>query len=332
MIYQDIIQKIQEAGLRGRGGAGFSAHLKWEAVKNAPGEKKYVICNAAEGEPGVSKDGFLLENHPAEVIQGIRIAVEFLGAAAAFIYLRKDYYDKFQTKLKDAIGDLPIKLFKKTSGYLGGEETVLLEDMEGRRPEPREKPPYPTERGLYGCPTLINNAETFYDIARIAAGKYERKRFYSLSGDIRHPGVYELPEDWGVGKILQETDNWPEADFFVQSGGGASGEILTSAETDKPVGGAGAIIVYDRQKTNPVELMRRWTGFYLRENCGQCVPCREGVCRLNEILTQPEINWELLRDILFSLRETSFCALGNGVAAPFVGLLEKIIKNQSDGR
>lgn len=323
----NIIQKIKESGLTGRGGAGFPTWQKWEAVKNAPGEKKYVICNASEGEPGVMKDGFILENYPEEFLDGVKVAMEYLGASEGYIYLRKDYYDKFKAKLVELTKNLPITLFREPGGYLCGEESTLIESIEGNRFEPRDKPPFPTQVGLFGFPTLVNNLETFYWISKISKDEYHKSRFYSLNGDINNPGVFEFLEDYSIEKVLKETNNFPEKPFFVQIGGGASGNILTQEELSEKVSGAGAIIVYDKEKTDLKKLMKKWIDFYSNENCGKCTPCREGVFRIKELLDSKDMDMEKLKDILFALRETSFCPLGKGVTIPLESLLEKIAKN-----
>lgn len=322
----NIIEKIKESGLTGRGGAGFPTGQKWESVKNASGDKKYVIVNASEGEPGVMKDGFILENYPEQVIEGVKIALETFANSEAYIYLRKDYYDKFKSKLVELTKDLPITLFKEPGGYLCGEESTLIESIEGNRFEPRIKPPFPTESGLYGCPTLVNNLETFYYVSKIAKDEYKGDRFYSITGDISNPGVFEFPENYSIDKILQETKNFPEKPFFVQVGGGASGIVKTHKELDEKASGAGLIIVYDKEKTNPDDLMKKWIDFYFNENCGKCVPCREGVYRIKEMLDGGNIDEEKLKDILFALKESSFCPLGKSVTAPFETLMRKIYK------
>ena len=213
-----------------------------------------------------------------------------------------------------------------------GEESTLIESIEGHRFEPRIKPPFPTQVGLYGCPTLVNNLETFYYISKISKDEYHGNRFYSITGDVSNPGVFEFPETLSIEKILKETNNFPENPFFVQVGGGASGMIKvqtvkTHEELDDKVGGAGSIIVYDKEKTDPKKLMKKWVDFYFNENCGKCVPCREGVYRIKELLDRDlrdEKDMEKLKDIIFVLKETSFCPLGKSVSAPFESFLEKI--------
>jgi NADH:ubiquinone oxidoreductase subunit F (NADH-binding) len=320
-----IIDKIEKAKLLGRGGAGFPACYKWRAVKNASGFKKYIICNASEGEPDVFKDKYILENYPEEVINGIEIALNEIGNSSAYIYLNSKYYLKFKNKLEKLIGHLPIEIFKKPENYIGGEETTLLNVIEGKREEPRMKPPFPTESGLFGCPTLINNVETFYHVSKIEKDEYKGTKFYSISGDVKHKGVFELSEIWSIKKILRETNNWPNFDFFVKTGGGATGSILLKDELDGLVEGAGAIIVFDTQKTKLIPLMKKWAEFFLNGNCDKCTPCREGMYRILEVLNSgKELDKQILDDIFFVLEKTSYCPLGKGAYKTFKDLINKI--------
>jgi NADH:ubiquinone oxidoreductase subunit F (NADH-binding) len=324
---KNIIAKLKKENLLGRGGAEFPTGLKWEMVKKAKAKKKYVICNASEGEPGVFKDGFILENYPEKIVQGIEIAMETIGNKniSAYIYLRKDYYQRFGKKLKKIIEDLPISFFKKPDGYFAGEETSLLNAIEGKILEPREKPPFPTEKGLFDYPTLINNVETFYCVAKIDENKYKKTRFYSISeNNSKDKNVYELPIDWTIEKILKETKNFPKFDFFVQIGGGASGKILSSSELNQKVGGSGAIVIYDFEKTDPFELMKKWADFFFIGNCNKCVPCREGIYRIREMIEKKKIDEKILKDLFFVLKETSFCPLGKTAVVPFESLIKKI--------
>ena len=321
----NIINKIEKANLSGRSGSAFPTALKWQMVKKEKAEKKYIICNGSEGEPNISKDGFILEKYPEEVIKGIKIALKTIDKSSAYLYLRKDYLQKFSRNLKKLIGNSKITLFKKPGGYLAGEETSICEAIEGKKPEPRTKPPFPTQVGLWGCPTLVNNLETFYYVAKIAENQYKGTRFYSISGNVKKEGVFELPENWPVKKILKETGNWPDFDFFVQIGGGASGQIMLPSELNQPAQGIGGIIVYDRRKTDFISLMKKWAEFFHKENCDKCLPCREGVFRIAEMLKKGKIDKELLNDLLFVLDETSLCALGKNVARPFKSLIDKVL-------
>lgn len=329
----EIIEKIKKAGLKGRGGAGFPTGMKWESVAKATennkdkDKKAYVICNGSEGEPGVSKDDYILDNYPEEVVNGIKIALETFNAEEAYFVLNHSLFEKYAEDLEKIIGKAKIKLFKKTGGYLCGEESTMIESVEGKeRKEPRDKPPYPTEQGLWGCPTLVNNVETFYSISLISKGEYKQERFYTISGDVKKPGVFKLPEHWPMEKILHKTGNFPEEKFFIQAGGAASGMIFTDEELNQEACGMAAIVIYLFSKTDLKELMKKWVEFFFAENCGKCVPCREGVYRIKEILEKEEIDYETLKDILFNLKESSFCPFGKAVAVPFGSLLEKIIK------
>jgi NADH:ubiquinone oxidoreductase subunit F (NADH-binding) len=323
---QDIISKLKEANLTGRGGAGFPAALKWEAVKNTLAEKKYVVANGSEGEMDIWKDGYILEKYPEDLVAGVKLAVEAVNATKGYIYLRHDYFKKFKKSLEKNIGKAPIEVFKEFGGYIGGEETALLNSLEGKRCEPRMKPPRTSEYGLFGCPTVVNNIETFYWAAKINKGEYKNTKFYSIGGQIKKPGVYELPIEASIKEILEQTNNFPDFPFFLQIGGGSSGEILASQETNQKAGGAAGIIVFHLEKTKSLELVKKWSDFFLKETCGQCTPCREGVYRLREILAQNEINQDLFKEIFFNLKQSSFCAFGRSVPCPFETLIKKIWK------
>jgi NADH:ubiquinone oxidoreductase subunit F (NADH-binding) len=321
----NIVQKLKEQNLLGRGGAGFPAWQKWEIAKNTVSAKKYIICNGSEGEPGVFKDGFILENYPEAVVMGVKIALKEINNSSAYIYLRKDYYKKFKLKLEKLIKDFPIVIFQENGGYLAGEETTLISDIEGKkRLEPKMKPPFPPQSGLFGCPTIVNNVETFYFISKIASDDYKKTRFYSISGDVKNKGVFELPEDYPISEVLSKTKNYPDFDFFIQVGGGASGEILLKEELSRTACGAGAIIVFNKKKTNLLSLMKKWADFFTKENCDKCVPCREGIFRIFDMLKKGKIDQNQIKDIFFVLRETSFCALGKSAVIPFESLLNKI--------
>lgn len=333
----DILQKIKQANLVGRGGACFPTATKWEMVKNAPGEKKYVVCNASEGEPGVKKDGYILEHYPERVIDGMRIAVDFLSLGGkagktvvdvrVYIYINPEYYKKFVQKLSEIIGEAPIEIFKKPegAGYIGGEETSVLNAIEGKRIEPRLRPPFPTTNGLWNCPTIINNVETLYNVSLVASGEYKKTRFYTINGDCLWTGVYEFPDDWTIEKILKETNNYPGFEFFAQIGGDGSGEVLNNKQLKRPAAGAGSITVYSVFKYKPIELLQKWLDFFLNQSCGQCAPCREGVYRLSEIVKLPKPDWKLFGDLLNNLSDTAFCGLGCVVPVPIKSYFDNVL-------
>jgi len=321
-----IIKKLKESGLKGRGGGAFPVGLKWELAKKAKGKIKYVICNASEGEPNVFKDGYLLKNHLEEVINGIDIAMKTIAAETGYLYINSNYYEEMKEKIAQAIGKRKIVVFKKKAKYIGGEETAICESIEGKRAEPRKKPPFLTDSGLFNCPTLMNNVETFYYVSKVAEGKYEKKRFYSINGDVENPGVYELPEEMTIFEVLKKTSNYPSFDFFAQIGGGASGEIMIMEELNRPATGAGSITIYNKKKTDVFVLMEKWAEFFHLGNCDKCVPCREGAYRLYEMVKSKKLDYDVLDNLFLSLKESSFCALGRGIPVPFVSLIEKVIK------
>jgi NADH:ubiquinone oxidoreductase subunit F (NADH-binding) len=325
-----MINKIKEAGLVGRGGGGFSTGEKWEIVKNDPRKEKYVICNGAEGELGVFKDKYILENHLEEVVNGVSLAMKEMDAIKGYIYLRGDYYDLFEERLKKIIND-NIEIYRKPDvGYIGGEETVVCEIIEGNSAIPRIKPPYLAESGLFGSPTLINNVETFYWISKISKDEYSQKRFYSLSGAMKNLGVFEFGENETIKDILVKTDNLPEFDFFVQAGGGASGIILLPSELDRKVEGIGSIIVFEKEKTDYFGLMEKWSDFFHNGNCDKCTPCREGMYKINEMIRNREIDYDRLEEIFLSLEKSSFCPLGRGIIRPLKSFIEKIFKYEKN--
>jgi len=316
MMGKDIISKLKQSQLLGRSGSNFPTGLKWEIVKKSKAKRKYIICNGAEGEPGVFKDYFILKNYLEEVVNGVKIALKTIDDSAAFIYLRKDYFDKLEDKLKRLTKDYPILLFKKKGGYLSGDETSICEIIEGRAGEPRIKPPHISKAGLFGLPTLINNVETFYYVSKIAKDEYDKTRFYTISGKVKNPGVFQLPTNWSIKKILQKTNNYPKFKFFVKIGGKMMGEILLSQELNSQAKGAGAIIIYDA-KTKPLKLMKELSEFFMNENCDKCVPCREGIYRINDMFKKNRVDKKLLDDIIFVLKKTSLCSLGKGAAFSF---------------
>lgn len=322
---EDVIARIKESGLTGRGGAGFPTGIKWEMVKKQEAKKKYIICNGSEGEPGVFKDLYLLENYPEVVVEGIKIALETIDNSTAYFYLNKEYYKKFKIKLETLCKGLPVVIFEKHWGYLGGEETAACEVIEGKRPIVRKKPPFPGEAGLWGFPTLINNIETFYHIAKIMKGEYKNTKFFCISGAVKEKCVREFPADYTIRQVLEESGNFPDFDFFVQVGGGATGEILLPTELDQPVKGTAAIIVFDKAKTDLYELMQSWADFFMVENCDKCVPCREGAYRISEMIKTKKLDREFLDDLFFVLENTSFCTLGKSVAVPFRSLINKVL-------
>ncbi len=211
-----MIDKIKELDLRGRSGSFFPVSTKWESFKNQNQKEKYIICNGAEGEPDVFKDGYILENFPHEVVGGIKFCLYYFKAKKAFIYLRKDYYRDFNTRLRREIEDGSIGFKIKEDSYIAGEETAIINSIEGKRAEPKKKPPFPTEKGLWGYPTLIHNTETFYCISRIEKGLYEGERFFHVSGKVPNRGTFLFKHNTTIREALEKSGNMPHFPFFLQ--------------------------------------------------------------------------------------------------------------------
>ncbi|MFA5753928.1 MAG: NADH-ubiquinone oxidoreductase-F iron-sulfur binding region domain-containing protein [Patescibacteria group bacterium] len=336
----NILSKISDAGLVGRGGASYPTAKKWTAVKSALAAKKqgYIIVNGAEGEPGVKKDGYLFKHHALDVMRGVHLADQFLGTKKIkkiYLFLNHDYYQNYQGIIRRVLDDKEFRAIKDkveffikpaVLTYISGEETALLNLIEGKKVQPRLKPPYPTEHGLYGRPTLIANPETFYNVSLVAQGKYEEKRFYTVEGFVKHPGVYSLAASATIEEVLKATGNYPSSSFFVQVGGNACGEVLNSEQLSNPVTGAGSVMVYDLERTNEEKLFKYWLNFYQEQSCGQCTSCREGTYRLMEIINRQNIDKHLFWEILETMEDSSFCPLGYNLSVPFKSYFNNIFK------
>ncbi|MCX7956266.1 MAG: hypothetical protein N2593_04170, partial [Patescibacteria group bacterium] len=311
-------------------GAGYPTGIKWEEMYKKNHSLIYICVNGSEGEPGTKKDGYILENYLKELLEGIRIAYFlFPQTKKIYLYLRKDYFEKYKEKINKLKGSLPLEVFKEPGGYLCGENTVLVNSIEGKRWEPRRKPPYISQVGLFGKPTIVNNIETFYRIYEIVNDKYQNKRFYTIGGDANNSGVYDLPVSSTIGEILRLTKNKITKDNFVQLGGGASGIFYTYEELDNQSAdfGTGVILIYNKNKINLTEIFKEKLEFLIKENCGKCTPCREGLFQLyqlvkNNDLTQEKNNF-FIYDLIENLKTASFCGLGGGAGASFESLWKK---------
>lgn len=332
---QKLLQKIEEAALVGRGGAAFPVALKWRAVKEEIDKKKtssaYIVANGAEGEPGVRKDGNILIKESQDFVLGLNLALNFLGVnkvERVYLFLNKDYFSKTKKEVLKVLASdkcylnlsKKIEFFLKPegSGYIGGEESAILNIIEGKRTEPRYRPPYPTTSGLFNQATLVNNIETFLDVALAAKNQYRGERLFTISGFVKKPGVYRFPALMSINEVLRKSGNYPNSDFFVQIGGNVSGEILNSQQLDIPVESAASIMVYDRKRTEEKKLFSYWLKFYFNNSCGQCTTCREGTYRLLEMFSSSNYNEKEFWDLVFALDDNSFCALGSSLPIPLV--------------
>ena len=345
-----VIAQVEASKLVGRGGAAFPAGIKWRAVADA-GSEKYVVCNADESEPGTFKDRVLMEGDPYAVIEAVAIAGIATGAARSYIYIRGEYPRSTQ-RLQAAIDEFeaaglldsscPIEIRRGAGAYICGEETALFNSIEGYRGEPRNKPPFPTQAGLFGRPTLVNNVETLANIPRIllmggaefAGIGTEGSRgpkLFCLSGHVARPGVYEAPFGITVRGLI-ELAGGVAGSGTLQAVlvGGAAGAFLAPAELDAPftfegmraIGatvGSAVVIPFD-DTVDLGSILLRIAEFFRHESCGQCVPCRIGTVRQEELLKRlrngrtvgtQEQERALLRDISQVMRDASICGLGH---------------------
>ncbi len=349
MTGQQVIEQIKASGLRGRGGAGFPCGLKWELASKTGNGQKFIICNADEGEVGTFKDRYLLENDPFALVEGIAIASYAVGARQAYIYLRQEYHyllDRLNSAISQVaergFRDLPkIEIVEGAGAYICGEESALMESIEGSRGEPRYRPPFPPSKGLFGKPTVINNVETLMNIPQIinngpdwfaAIGTDGSKgtKVFSVSGDVERPGVYELV----LGSDLRElvVDLAKANDIQAVQVGGAAGRLLPGWMLDTPLSyesvlGSGAVTVLD-QTRDIIDVVYRTIQFFAEESCGKCAPCREGTEVMVEILGRMVRgngrgdDIEALEDLSEVMKLSSLCGLGQSAPVAVLDSLE----------
>lgn len=361
----DIIETVKKSGLRGRGGAAFSTGLKWSFMPKVTDKPKFLCVNGDESEPGSFKDRQIFEYNPHQLIEGILISCYAIGARTAYIYIRGEY-DKWikmmQTALDDAysrgfVGDkmketfsssfsCDIFIHKGAGAYICGEESSLMNSIEGQRPYPRVKPPFPAQNGLWGNPTTINNVETISNIpaiikngwewfASIGEPKHPGTLLFGVSGHVNKPGVYELPTGTLLTEIIEKYAGGVIGDKKIKCiiPGGTSmpplkGDAIEGlkmdAESLRAAGsaiGTGGIIVMD-EDTDLVEVLARMTKFYYHESCGQCTPCREGTGWMLKILNRildgngAKSDLDLLISVANNIDGNTVCALGEAAAWP----------------
>jgi NADH-quinone oxidoreductase subunit F len=324
---ENLIQMVKDSGLRGRGGAGFPAGLKWGFIPKDPGIQKYLCCNADEGEPGTFKDRAIIENNPHLLIEGMIIASYAIGAAKAYIYIRGEFAigaRRLEDAVKEAYGggylgenilgsgfSLDIFVHRGAGAYICGEETALLESIEGFRGHPRRKPPFPALSGLYGKPTVINNVETLSCVpsivekgpkwfAGIGPAKSSGPKIFGVSGHVERPGLYELPMGTPLKEIIFDHSGGVRGGKRLKAviPGGVTAPVLTEEDLDTPMDfdslaakgsmlGSGAIVVMD-ETTCMVKAAYIIMRFFSHESCGKCTPCREGTLWMMRILKRLE--------------------------------------------
>lgn len=363
---EDVIGEITKSGLRGRGGAGFPTGLKWRFVAQAKGHPKYVICNADESEPGTFKDRLILEGDPHSVLEAMVIAGYAVGANEGYIYVRGEYrlaQERLARAIaqaremgflgKDIFGsgfDFDIHIHAGAGAYICGEETALIESLEGKRGEPRARPPYPTTHGLWGKPTLVNNVETLANvppIIRNGAAWYKQfgtpsspgTKVYTILGNVNVAGLIEVPMGITLREVIAIYGKGMRngAAFKLAQTGGSSGSIIPASLQDTPMDfdsynragvslGSGALLICD-ENTCVVDLARVLLNFFRRETCGKCTPCRIGTERAYQILTGLAEGIGQLSDlddlqvIAKAMTELSNCGLGQSAAVPVRDIL-----------
>lgn len=341
MTPEQVTDEIKASGLRGRGGAGFPCGIKWEGARKSPGDEKYVICNADEGEVGTFKDRYILERDPFTLIEGIAIAGYAIGAKTGYIYLRAEYH-RFLSLLQGAIDQarqagflegFNLEIKEGAGAYVCGEESALMDSIEGKRGEARYRPPFPTTAGLWGKPTIINNVETLMNIPqimlqgaewfnRMGTERSKGTKVFSVCGDVSKPGVYEMVLGSSLRELVVELAG--AQDIKMVQIGGATGRILPYDKIDTPLAfedvlGAGAVIVFDRSR-DVIDIVGRTMEFLVEESCGKCTPCRQGTEVMVEIMERfrhgegRQKDLKDLEDLSGTMMLTSLCGLGQ--AAP----------------
>ena len=357
----EIVEMVKRSGLRGRGGAGFPAGVKWGFIPQDRGVPKYILCNADEGEPGTFKDRQLLERDPHQVIEGIIISSFAIGGETSYIYLRGEFLEAatiLDRALQEAYArsflgknilgtdfNLDVYVHRGAGAYICGEETALIESLEGKRGEPRIRPPFPAVKGLYQCPTAVNNVETLCNIphiilrgpewyASLGTAKSTGARVFSVSGHVRYPGNYEIPLSATLRELIFEHAGGMRDGRKIKAiiPGGTSAPVLTPEHLDVgldfeslaaagSMGGSGAVIVMD-ETTCMVRVGEVVNRFYHHESCGQCTQCREGTAWLHQILMRIEegrgrvADLEILKDVCRNMKGQTICVLSDSAAMP----------------
>ncbi|MFC1957621.1 NADH-quinone oxidoreductase subunit NuoF [Chloroflexota bacterium] len=362
-----VIEEIKKSSLRGCGGAGFPTGVKWEFVAQVQSSPKYIICNADEGEPGTFKDRIIMEQDPHLLIEGIAIAGFAIGAETGFIYIRGEYtlpWERLRQALSEAyehniLGDrvfgsqrkFHIKLRRGAGSYICGEETALINSLEGKRGVPRLRPPYPTTHGLWGQPTLVNNVETLARVPAIMEKGDDWYRHlgrngtagtkvYCISGHVLKPGAYELPMGITARELIYDYAGGIQGSSKLKafSPGGLSSGVLPAKMVDIPLDydslasagsmlGSGAMIIMD-ESTCMVNMALRAARFFAHESCGECTPCRIGTERMVQLLTKitdgngswPDV--EIIEELGKRMAIDSRCGLGQAVPLPFLSSLK----------
>jgi len=362
----EVVAEITASGLRGRGGGGFPTGIKWATVAKMPEGQKYVICNGDEGDPGAFMDRSVLESDPHLVLEGMAIAAYAVGANHGYIYVRAEYplaIQRLETAIKQAkkyglLGsqvfdspfDFKVDIRIGAGAFVCGEETALIHSIEGKRGNPRPRPPYPAQDGLWHCPTLINNVETYGNITAIiekgaawysgiGTEKSKGTKIFALTGKIRNNGLIEVPMGITLREIVEEMGGGvPDGTIKAVQTGGPSGGCIPAHLLDTPVDydsltkvgsmmGSGGMVVMDTS-TSMVEVAQFYMDFCREESCGKCVPCRAGTVQLHAMLTRllkkqaTAADLETLQQLCYMVKEMSLCGLGMTAPNPVLSTLQ----------
>lgn len=362
----EVIEEIRKSGLRGRGGAGYPTGLKWGIVRKAQGEQKYIVCNADEGDPGAFMDRSVLEGDPHRVLEGMAIAGYAVGASQGYVYCRAEYplaIERLKLAIKQAeknglLGNrimesqfnFRIDIRIGAGAFVCGEETALLQSIQGKRGNPIPRPPYPSEKGLWGMPTVINNVETFANIApiirngsdwfsQIGTEKSKGTKVFALAGNIRNTGLIEVPMGIPLRKIVFDIGGGTEegTEFKAAQTGGPSGGCIPKEHLDLTVDyeslatvgsimGSGGLIVMD-STSKMVDVAKFFMQFCMDESCGKCIPCRVGTRHIYGLLDKiskkkaTQDDMVLLEELCMMVKETSLCGLGQSAPNPVLSTL-----------
>jgi NADH:ubiquinone oxidoreductase subunit F (NADH-binding)/(2Fe-2S) ferredoxin len=373
---EDVIDEIKKSGLAGRGGASFSTGMKWDFARRATGDIKYIICNADEGEPGTFKDRLILEGDPHKLIEGMLLAGYAVGASQGFVYIRGEYalsierlekaiaqardYGILGVNIMDSAFSFDIFVMKGAGAYVCGEETALIESLEGKRGHPRNKPPYPVTEGLWGKPTVVNNVETLANVSEIIKNgaswfkgygteKCPGTKVYTIIGNVATPGLIEAEMGTTLRDIIYEYAGGIKGGKKFKGAlvGGAAGAFLGPDMLDvqmdfvnlkdyAAVLGSGAILVMD-ENADMVDMLQSVLHFFKHESCGHCVPCRLGTAQLVKIIDRIVVSKGSKEDVSKLLkisdvmRDASFCPLGQSLYLPISSSL-KYFRDEIDAR
>ena len=352
MSPEDVVEEVKKSGLRGRGGAGFPTGMKWSFLAKPEGVPRHLLCNADESEPGTFKDRYYLSSDPHRMLEGVLLASHMVGITKCYLYIRDEYPEIIALLTKELalleasglLGSLEIELRRGAGAYICGEESAMIESIEGKRGLPRHRPPYVAERGLFDRPTLVNNVETLFwvrDILERGADWYNDQgreghpgfRTYSVSGRVAQPGLVTTGAGATVAELIEDCGGMSDGhEFKGYLPGGASGGILPAHLADVPLDfggklaelgcfvGSHAIVVLS-DKDNMWKAATNLLQFFAHESCGQCTPCRSGTEKAVSLMTSDAPDTALLGELADIMADASICGLGQAASNPLISAM-----------